>query len=68
MNVVEDEVRKMKKIVEGRIIENKKLFTQEEINTIFLNKNLTIKSFLSLPNHYQKSLPKKEDGVFLRPL
>lgn len=46
MNVVEDEVRKMKKIVEGRIIENKKLFTQEEINTIFLNKNLTIKLYL----------------------
>ena len=38
MNVVEDEVRKMKKIVEGRIIENKKLFTKEELNSMKLIK------------------------------
>ena len=46
MNIVENEIMKMQRIIEGRITENKKLFTEKEINTIFLNKNLAIKLYL----------------------
>ena len=46
MNIVENEIMKMQRIIEERITENKKLFTEEEINTIFLNNNLAIKLYL----------------------